>query len=356
MLMWWMDGCMDEWMDEGVSGWVGEWVDGWWVDTWDRRMAMFQISAIIGYQGGKEPPDSSSSIPHPHVTPSAQMKAGVDVFLCVGDRWMVTGNTGNYECLTRLALDAASSGEFSQIVPARSHLSVLGAFGCCLHSGAASPVIGWRSCVCTWPLHYPPSSLKVGPVWELQCASLLRLSALLYLLRSVYYTCWGVSLLRPITACRFSRKRMSSVNVPRIPQYPLWGALDRIVVLGWGPKLFSVLSSLCSHDLERWIGLRCIESLTLLDLTTTLASDSTSYQLNWPSWLVEALRLWSRQPTGQLCHWPARVAPDKSTDPLLFSFAKWKQWSQSRRFSVRIWENTHKEPEKWSLLLPFISC
>lgn len=49
-------------------------------------MAMFQISAIIGYQGGKEPPDSSSSIPHPHVTPSAQMKAGVDVLLCVGDR------------------------------------------------------------------------------------------------------------------------------------------------------------------------------------------------------------------------------------------------------------------------------
>lgn len=126
MLLWWMDGCMDEWIDGGVSGWVGEWVDGWWVDGWDRRMARFQIYAIIGYQGGKEPPDSSSSIPHPS---SAQMKAGVDVFLCVGDRWMVTGNTGNRECLTRLALDAASSGEFSQMVPPRSHLSVLGTRG-----------------------------------------------------------------------------------------------------------------------------------------------------------------------------------------------------------------------------------
>ena len=176
MLMWWMDDCMDEWMDEGVSGWVGEWVDVWWVDGWERRMARFQISAIIGYQGGKEPPDSSSSIPIHTWLPSAQMKAGVDVFLCVGDRWMVTGNTGNHKRLTRLALDAASSGGFSQIVPLRSHLPVLGTLG------AVSPVTGWRSCVCTWPLHYPPSSLRAGPVWELQGAFLLRLSALLYLL------------------------------------------------------------------------------------------------------------------------------------------------------------------------------
>ena len=36
--------------------------------------------------------------------------------------------------------------------------------------------------MCTWPLHYPPSSLRAGPVWELQGAFLLRLSALLYLL------------------------------------------------------------------------------------------------------------------------------------------------------------------------------
>lgn len=42
---------------------------------------------------------------------------------------MVTGNTGNRECLTRLALDAASSGEFSQMVPPRRHLSVLGTRG-----------------------------------------------------------------------------------------------------------------------------------------------------------------------------------------------------------------------------------
>lgn len=46
-------------------------------------MAMFQISAIIGYQGGKEPPDSSSSVPYPHVTPSAQMKSWCGcVFVC----------------------------------------------------------------------------------------------------------------------------------------------------------------------------------------------------------------------------------------------------------------------------------
>ena len=257
MLLWWMDFCMDVWMDEGVSGWVGEWVDGWWVDGWDRRMARFQIYAIIGYQGGKEPPDSSSSIPHPS---SAQMKSGVDVFLCVGDRWMVTGNTGNHECLTRLALDAASSGEFSQIVPPRSHLSVLGTLG------SVSPVIGWRSCVYTWPLHYPPSSLRAGPVWELQGAFLLRLSALLYLLRYGFYTCWGVSLLRPITACRFSRKRMSSANVPRTPQHPLWGALDRIVVLEWGPKLFSVLSSLFSWPWEmNWAKMHRVTNAARLD-------------------------------------------------------------------------------------------
>jgi len=175
MLLWWMDGCMDEWIDGGVSGWVGEWVDGWWVDGWDRRMARFQIYAIIGYQGGKEPPDSSSSIPHPS---SAQMKAGVDVFLCVGDRWMVTGNTGNRECLTRLALDAASSGEFSQMVPPRRHLSVLGT------RGAVPPSLV-EGAVCA-PGHFTtlPAPWEQGLFGS--CKVLSSWGCL------PFYTCWGM--------------------------------------------------------------------------------------------------------------------------------------------------------------------
>lgn len=214
---------------------------------------------------------------------------------------------------------------------------------CPWNTWSCPPVIGWRSCVRTWPLHYPPSSLRAGPVWELQGAFLLRLSALLYLLRYGFYTCWGVSLLRPITACRFSRKHMSSANVPRTPQHPLWGALDRTVVLGWGPKLFSVLSSLFSWPWEmNWAKMHRVTNSARLDHNLGLWFHllPTGHHGLWKPFGFEVDSPGVSSAAGQL------ALPQTSTEPLLFSFAKWKQWSQSRRFAVRIWENIHKEPEK----------
>ena len=195
-----MDGCMhewmDEWMDKGVGGWIDRWwmdgwVDGWWVDRWmDRRMVRFQVSAIKGFQGWKEPQDSPSSIPHPQWSPSAQMEAGVDVFLCVRDRWMATWNTGNYECLSRPALDATSSGEFSQIVPPRSPLSVLGALRCYLYSSAHFPCSHLKE-LCMYLAASLPSELLESRAW-LGAARCFPLEVVGPFLAAMVFPCWGL--------------------------------------------------------------------------------------------------------------------------------------------------------------------
>lgn len=159
-------------MDEWVGGWIGR----WWMD---RRMVRFQISVIIEIPGLKGTSIHPVQSPIHTWLPSAQVEAAVGMFWGIGDSWMATWKQDIMDVCQGLLWTPPPPGNF----PRLSLLKVMSLSWEHLASasilGPIPPAVSWRNCAGTCVLHYPPSSLRVGPCWEWQGSFLMRMSGFL---------------------------------------------------------------------------------------------------------------------------------------------------------------------------------